>query len=188
MPTPTLIATPGAVDANSYATVLEADTYHDSRLHATDWTGASVSTKTVALIMATRLLDALYDWTGAISSITQALLWPRVGMYRRTGASGGWNPSIGWYGSAYAIPSDAIPVELKNATAEFARQLIVADRSLDNDVETQGIKGLRAGPVELQFKDGVEAKVVPDAVYLMLPAEWGIPRGREAATRQLLRA
>jgi hypothetical protein len=37
MAVPTIIATPGAVDANSYATRSEADAYHDTRLHATDW-------------------------------------------------------------------------------------------------------------------------------------------------------
>jgi hypothetical protein len=190
MPVPTLVSTPGAVNANSYATVAEADAYHDSRLFATDWANADAGKKTVALIMATRLLDSLYDWTGAITSGNQALLWPRVGMWRRTGAGhAAFNPAVGWYGeSAYAIASDAIPQELKNATAEFARQLIAADRSADSDIETQGIKSLKAGPVALEFKGDVVPKVVPDAVYHLIPEAWGCARGRASMTQRLVRA
>jgi hypothetical protein len=189
VPVPTLNATPGAEDANSYATVQEANAYHDSRLHSEDWTAADVGTKTVALIMATRLIDSLYDWTGDIASGQQALLWPRVGMSRRTGSGrSGWNPGAGWYGGAYPIASDVIPPELKNATAEFARQLIGEDRSADSDIETQGLKSLRAGPVSLEFKGDVAPKVVPDAVYHLIPEDWGVARGRAAATQRLVRA
>lgn len=177
MPTPTLDATPAGAAANSYCTVAEADAYHDARLSATTWTDASVTTatKTVALIMATRLLDAMYEWENwATHPQTQALQWPRVAMPRRN--------LLAWVGN------DEIPPELKNATAEFARQLLAADRSLDSDIETQGITSLTAGPVSLTFKESVVAKVVPDAVVSLLPREWGYPRGRVASVRELARA
>lgn len=189
MPVPTLNATPGAADANSYATVAEADAYHDARLHSEAWTAADAGTKTRALIMATRLIDSLYDWTGDISSGQQALLWPRVGMSRRTGSDRtGWNPTAGWFGGAYPIASDVIPPELKNATAEFARQLLAEDRSADSDVEAQGLKSLRVGPIGLEFKGDVVPKVVPDAVYHLIPEGWGCARGRAQATQRLVRA
>lgn len=175
MPTPTLDATPGGAAANSYCTVAEADAYHDSRLSVTDWTNATTPTKTVALIMATRLLDSMYEWDSwSTHPLTQALQWPRVSILARNRLS--------------YVGNDAIPPELKNATSEFARQLIVADRSLDSDVETQGLLSLRAGPVSLQFKSGVYAKVVPDAVFNLLPPWWGHIQGRVTATRELLRA
>jgi hypothetical protein len=177
MATPILDATPAGVTANAYATVAEADAYHDARLHRDDWeaTGADVATKTVALIMATRLLDAMYCWESwATNPQTQALQWPRVAMLARNQLS--------------YIPNDVIPAELKNATAEYARQLIAADRSADSDIETQKIKSLTAGPVSLTFGDGVVARPVPDAVVSLLPSWWGYVRGRVSATRELVRA
>lgn len=177
-----IIATPGAADANSYCTEAEADAYHEARLHADDWL-VSGDVKAAALVMATRLLDAYYSWTGdpstqpqspklprgayyawtgAASSEEQALCWPRTGMYTRNG---------------FTIASGEIPTTLKYATAEFARQLIVADRSLDNDVEAQGITSLKAGPVSLSFKDAIIPKVMPDAVQSLLVPSWIIKRG-----------
>jgi len=174
-----LIATPAAANANSYATVAEADAYSDSRLFTDDWLTGTAD-KERALAMATRLLDAFYTWTGSAvtqkqsqnlpkfafyawtgtpSTETQALCWPRQGMYSRNG---------------FAIPSGEIPQPLKDATSEFARQLLVADRSADNDIEAQGITSIKAGPVSLTFKDMIEKKVIPDAVHSLLVPSWCI--------------
>jgi len=151
-----LVATAGASDANSYATRAEADAYHEARLHADAWT-VSDGDKERALVMATRLLDSLVTWTGAASGETQALAWPRSGMLTRNG---------------YGISSTIIPQALKDATAEFARQLLTEDRSLDNDVEANGLTQLKAGPVELKFKEAVVRKALPDAVIDLLPESW----------------
>lgn len=166
MPVPTLIATPGDPAANSYATVAQADAYHDTLPHRDDWaaTGSDADAKTVALISATRLLDSLFVWANfPTHPETQALQWPRSGMLKR----GGW----------VTLPDNAIPAELVNATAEFARQLITADRTADSDVETQGLTALSVGSISLAFKDSVTAKVVPDAVVNLIPPEWGYRRG-----------
>jgi hypothetical protein len=97
---PTIIATPGAVDANSYETLVEAQAYFDAHLYASAWASADQATKEKALIMAARLLDAWFEWTGGASTSTQALGWPRTGMLSRNG---------------YEIADDAIPQDLKNA-------------------------------------------------------------------------
>ncbi len=177
MSTPNLDATPGGAAANSYCTVTEADAYHDSRLHRDDWkaTGTDVATKTVALIEATRLLDSMYEWASWASQPTvQALQWPRIAVIARN--------------RLVYVPNDAIPTELKNATAEMARQLITEDRTADSDIETKGILSLRAGPVALTFKDSVVAKVIPDAVFSLLPPWWGYIKGRVSSVRELVRA
>lgn len=174
MPVPTLISTPGASNANSYASVAEGDEYHDSRLFSDTWTDASTDEKTVSLIEATRLLDALWSWESWATSDTQALKWPRVG--------------IDDYLQRSFIPDDSIPLQLKQATAEFARQLIAADRTADSDVETQGIKSLRAGSVGIEFKDDVKAKVVPDAVVSLIPRWWGRLMGRGGGVRETIEA
>ena len=160
---PTLISTPGATNANAYCTVAEGDAYHATHLYASKWTEASTDTKGVALIMATRLLDTMFVWAEWPTSVAQALMWPRLGLLT--------------YNQMEYVDEYEIPQELKNATAEFARQLLAEDRTADNPVDVQGLRSLTAGPVSLSFKDTVLPKVVPDAVLAFIPSWWGHPRG-----------
>lgn len=174
MPISAIVTTAGSASANAYVSIAVADQYHLDRPAAgTTWADATTDQKTTAILWATKLLDALWEWSGNVVNSTQALLWPRVGMYYRSG---------------YTVPSTVIPTELQHACAEFARQLLVADRMADSDIEVQGITSLRAGSVALTFKDGVYARPVPDAVVNLLPPEWGYVRGRQRATRDLVRA
>jgi hypothetical protein len=96
-------------------------------------------------------------WTGAPASATQRLSWPRTGMFDANGN---------------AIPSTVIPQALKDAESEFAGQLMGEDRTLDNSVITQGLLGLRAGSVSLQFRKGLLPQVIPDAVLNLLVPGW----------------
>lgn len=168
-----LVVTPGASDADSYASLAEANTYNSNRLHVDDWSTDDV-TKEAALKWAAILLDSNpRAWTGAAASETQALGWPRTGMTNRNG---------------FAIAIDAVPIELKRAQAEFARQLIAADRTADNSVINQGILGLKAGSVQVSFAKletnnsslvarsiremNALAAVLPDAVKYLLVPSW----------------
>lgn len=174
---PTIDATVGGVSSNSYETLAEANTYFDERLPLpTPWV-ASGNSSIRALLMATRVLDAMsvphktlhYDecncryyitarqWTGSPASATQRLAWPRIGMFDRNGN---------------AIPSNVIPRELKEAESELAGQLLISDTTLDNAVSTQGIKSIKAGSVALTFKDAIAAHVLPDAVRNLMPPSW----------------
>lgn len=175
----TLDFTIGGANANSYESLAEANTYFaDERLPLVPPWLPSGQYNVQALIMATRVLDALAQpfktffpatgsdsayyksrrqWTGAPATATQRLAWPRTGMYTRNGN---------------LIASDVIPQELKDAESEFAGQLLKADSTLDNSVSVQGITSVRAGSVSVTFKDMIEAKVLPDAVYNLLPASW----------------
>lgn len=65
-----------------------------------------------------------------------------------------------------------IPEELKNAVAELAGQLSLADRTLDSDVAVQGVTSVRAGSVSVSFKSDVEAQVLPDVVWALMPDSW----------------
>ncbi|MDP3717099.1 MAG: hypothetical protein Q8T13_04935 [Acidobacteriota bacterium] len=153
-----LVATPGAANANSYCTLAEANTYHESHPYASAWTGAATDdARNRALATATRLLDEHIEWDGAAADSVQALCWPRLGMLDR---------------NENTIGSTTIPQALKNATAELARQLIAGDRTADSDIETQGISSLTAGPISLAFRPGVTAKVLPDAAWSMVKL-WG---------------
>lgn len=174
MPTPTIVSTPGSANANSYATVEEATAYHDTRLHADVWADAGTSDRTKALIMATRLLDTMYDWAAFPTDAVQALQWPRNGVLAAN--------------QLEVVPAHEIPVELKNATAELARQLLVSDRTLNSDQVDLGLTSLKAGPVAMTFREtGVEPVVVPDAVRHLLPPWWGSVRGRSLGYRETVR-
>jgi|SRR5579862_4412968 len=148
-----LDASVGGASANSYATVDEAATYHAARLYADTWTGAQADDQAKALQMATKLLDAQVDWLGIAASTTQALGWPRFGVMARNG----------WF---HILPT-IIPTELKDATAEFARQLLDGDRTADSETETEGIKSLKVSTIAIDF-DRPQAKVIPDAVFYLI--------------------
>lgn len=169
-----IVATPGAANANSYETLAEAETYFATRLPLAGWENAD--SKEILLIMATRVLDAMLSghrrlergkdgnfyitsplWTGGPATTTQRLAWPRTGMLDRNGN---------------AIAVNVIPQDLKDATAELAGQLGNADRTLDNDVIVQGLTSVKAGSVALTFKDMIEARVLPDAVWNLMPDSW----------------
>lgn len=159
----TLVDTPGAADANTYCDLADANTYHEGRLYSDTWTNAADADKNAALVMATRLLDQWFEWYGAATSSDQALLWPRTGAYGPNG---------------YLLASDAIPDRVREATAELARLLIDTDRTVDSDIETQGITRLQAGSVELEFSARAGAKVIPDSV-LGFVGVLGRKRGRQ---------
>src|SRR3954462_7877611 len=67
----------GKPDANTYASVEDADSYHDAHLYATAWTAAITAEKEKALVMATRLIDQEFQFNGFRTTPTQALQWPR---------------------------------------------------------------------------------------------------------------
>lgn len=156
----TLDATVGGSNSNSYISLAEAESYFESKVSKPGWdAAANDAAKEVALVEATRWLDANYCWYAWPVSTTQALQWPRNSLLDRNQIS--------------LIPQDEIPKELKWATCEMANALLVGDRSADSDVETQGVTRIKAGSVELEFKDTVYAKPVPDVVVNLLPRWWG---------------
>ena len=79
----------GRVDANAYADVADADAYHEGHLYATAWTAATAEQKATALVMASRLIDSLYQFGGTRVAVVQGLQWPRYGCYDPDGVDGG---------------------------------------------------------------------------------------------------
>jgi hypothetical protein len=154
-----LDATVGGTASNTYITRADANTYFESKFHKDAWDAASDGDKDIVLVEATRLLDAYYIWAQHPTSSTQALQWPRNGVLD----TDRWN----------LIEEDVLPDELKWATCEWAQAILVGDRTADSDVETQGLSRLKAGSVELEFKDSVYAKPVPDVVVNLIPEWWG---------------
>lgn len=173
---PTLDVTVGGATANSFCSLAEAATYFDERIPLpTPWV-ASGDTSIRALIMAGRVLDGLAQghrtlhvdgenryyqttphWTGSPATTTQRMTWPRTGMYDRNGN---------------AIAADSIPLDLKNAQAELAGQLLMSDTTLDNSVSVGGITSIKAGSVALSFNEMIARHVIPDGVAEMLVPSW----------------
>jgi len=151
-----LIATPGTADANSYLTVAEADAYFAERLYSEAWGAASNENKEAALIMATGLLDSSYVWSGSATTPDQTLAWPRTGMKL--------------YGQT--IASDVIPRLVKKATAEIALYLLGNNPLAVGD--TDNISKVKAGPVEVQFKDSAKITVLPSNILSFIPIGWVI--------------
>lgn len=162
----------GLADSNTYASRAEADAYHESSLYATAWTGATAENKDKALAMATRVLDAEFEWHGYRAGQLQRLEWPRYQVPYETGSvytAGFLNLGAYW-------PQDEIPRILKDATAELARLLLTTDRTAEDGAK--GIKklGLGQGALEVEFDPADRRAVIPDNVATMLAAI-GFPRG-----------
>src|SRR5690606_25444001 len=99
----TVIATPGASNANSYATLVEADAYFEGRVGGDAWAEYSDDERERALVDATTTLDAR-RFGGYRANDTQALAWPRSGVAY----------------DGVAVSDSAIPVFVRNATCEQA--------------------------------------------------------------------
>lgn len=181
----TITATPGDVAANSYETLAEFKTYLGLRLHVPATIAALVTSDPSeilpkSLISATRGLDHILTryrrltvlqsrngmtrfyltnphWTGTPSTTTQALAWPRTGMSDRNGNT---------------IAVDIIPQELKDAESEMAILAIATDLTADNAVVVQGITDVKAGPVEVSFKEFIQKQLLPDSVTIALVPSW----------------
>lgn len=168
-------ASVGGPASNSYLTVAEFYTYLETAYAVVESPDALADMPILAL--ATRTLNAALaprrrlmrskgeppyyliapTWTGAPATATQALPWPRSGMYDRNGN---------------AIATNVIPQELKDATAELARQFRVGDRTVDSEVAVQGVTSVRAGSVAVTFKDQIELQTIPSIVYDLLVPSW----------------
>lgn len=152
----TIVATPGASTANSYVTVLEADTYFGDRPESTAWTGATADQKATALIYATRRIDqetfkghprkplADREATGDV----QALKWPRYGVE----SEDGW-----WY------DDDQVPNAVKRATMEAALAMLAGGFDLE-DTGLEGFEKVVVGPLEVTPRHGRIAGVLPSVV------------------------
>jgi Putative DnaT-like ssDNA binding protein len=98
----------GKTDANSYASVAEANAYFANRpSQDAVWDNAGSAEKQEALILATAYLDAEYggQWAGTKRTMDQALDWPRTDAVTTDG---------------HSIEISEIPARLKRATFELA--------------------------------------------------------------------
>jgi hypothetical protein len=177
----TLVATPGAANANSYADVATADAYFEARAFSSAWTSVTdQEVKKQALMYATQLLDR-ERWAGAkgityAGSLTQALAWPRrwAGTLEQDANPGQLvteffiDTAIGFYSEL------TIPTPIVRATCELALEILRAGSSDPFTLDTtRNIKRDRVGPLETEFFDiGQRARglgMFPAVVALIAP-------------------
>jgi hypothetical protein len=124
----------GRTDAESYASVAEADTYCVS-MGLTTWAATLTADKEVALRKATQYIDGRYRFVGLRYSQAQALEWPRQNAIDRDG---------------YFVNADVVPTALKHTTAELAVRALTETLDPDrlNMGESQGDR-VKVGPIEV---------------------------------------
>jgi hypothetical protein len=152
----------GKVDANCYADVADCNAYHDGHVYAGAWTSCPSEPKEQSLVMATRLIDAYYQFGGRKATAVQALQWPRVGCVDRDSGAGvfmlGARPAC--------FPSDAVPAVVVAATCELARELIVADRTANPLGE--GLRSNRLGDSTVVFDKRDRPPVISHVAQALL--------------------
>jgi len=161
----------GSTSANSYANATDGDTYHEGHLYATDWTGASTATKNDALVMASRIIDASYQFIGWMANETQSMQWPR---------DKAQHPNQQSY-----FNNTEIPTNLVNAVSETARELIKKDPT--DEPDGQGLKRLRmAGSVDLIFDNRDRKPMIPYLAQRFLKG-LGTLTGKNSSLAKLIR-
>jgi len=107
----------GLSNANSYASVADADQYHENNGNPTAWSGATAAVKQNALREGTRILDNWYRlrWKGRRLSRDQALLWPRAYVEDE---------------DRFAVDSDIVPIIVADVTAYMGLQIVNGDDPL----------------------------------------------------------
>ncbi len=174
----------GKPDANSYAAVADGDAYHDGHLYAATWTAATNATKETALVMASRLIDGLFQFNGFKRLSTQSLQWPRREC-RDPDNSNGVVPGLLLARGPF-LDETKVPQIVVNATCELARALLVEDRT-DNP-EGEGLRSMNVvGSLGLVFEPGDRQPVIPSVVQAWL-GRFGEYMERSKGTARLVRA
>jgi hypothetical protein len=131
----------GKDNAESYISVVDADTYHSNRGN-TDWAALTTAEKERLLRIATDYMVAVYRlrWDGYRYVNTQALDWPRIYVPIRDICSVNAYPEY--------VDFDVVPNQVKNACADLA--LKANSETLLEDQSQQTIRE-KVGPIEVEY-------------------------------------
>lgn len=127
----------GYSDSNSFCSVAAADAYWALRGATAAWGSASDTVKQQGLVVATDYLsnEVRYSYVGIRKSLSQALLWPRIGAVTRDGL---------------AILSTAIPQALINACAYLASR-VVGGATIEPDEPNIPVKRQKVDVIETEY-------------------------------------
>jgi hypothetical protein len=157
----------GKADANAYANVADGDAYHAGHLYASAWTAATADNKAVALVMASRLIDAEYQFGGTRSVASQALQWPREDCS---------DPDAG-----DMVAETMVPKAVVEAACELARELIVTDRTAAPVGE--GLKYYNNAGVQTGYDKTDTRPIIPAVVQALLAKFGSLTKAKSGAVK-----
>lgn len=160
MPVSAIVATALAANANSFATLAEAEQYFSDRLHSDAWTAATADQKAQALLWATKILDTRVAWKGSKSTQGQALNWPRA--YVEDPNYAIMPPATAYSLSKFYLDSDTVPQVIKQAQCELALSLLSED--ITQDADTTGLSSITVGSISLGINSADKKRVLPRPV------------------------
>lgn len=175
----TFVNDPNNPNSNSYASVSEADDYHES-VHPSlkaQWAALTSDSKERALVAATRMIDDQFVWItpSYVATNSQQLQFPRnyLPVQGKNATVNGYMAGIPetTLGGDSFFQNDIYPQFLKNATAELARVLFTGTTSVTVKNDQDDIASVKAGSVEVAFKDNGKSPSdgpVPASVIDML--------------------
>lgn len=147
----TIDNTVGGTGTNAYLTLAECEGYLHSRPFHSAWNEITDDNeKKAAIVWATRKLNE-YRWSGFIADQSQALPFPRSGLYD-------------YDSREYA--SDAYPEWLKIACSELAFFLATTNRM--EDTGTEGFSEIKVASIAVKIDKYDRAADVPDVVFDMV--------------------
>ena len=169
----------GLVDANSYADVADGNAYYDGHLYATAWTGASDDQKAVALVMASRLIDAEFQFNGTRTNAVQGMQWPRARCPEPDAVHVPLQVLL-------PIPSDyvrydTVPKAVVHATCEMARELLIVDRTAAPVGE--GLKYYNAGGKQTGYDKSDTRPVLSRVAQAMLSKFGNLTKAKSGSVR-----
>ena len=172
----------GKADANSYADVADGNAYYDGHLYATAWTVATDAQKAVALVMASRLIDAEFQFNGTRTNTVQGLQWPRAKCPEPDNVHVPLSALL-------PIPSDyvqydTVPKAVVQAACEMARELLITDRTTAPPGE--GLKYQNVGGNQTGY-DKTDRRQVLSQVALVMLAKYGSQISAHSGSVRLIR-
>jgi Putative DnaT-like ssDNA binding protein len=172
----------GRADANSYADLTDGNAYHDGHLYASAWTAATDIQKTVALVMASRLIDAEYQFNGTRTNAAQSLQWPRAQCPDPDNVRVPISvllPIPGDY-----VEYDKVPNAVVQATCEMARELLVTDRT--SAPVGEGLNYYNVGTTQTGYDKTDRRPIISQVAQAML-AKYGSLISAKSGAVQLMR-
>lgn len=142
-----LTTTPGAVNADSYASLAEAVAYVGTLTFAGKWPATESAQEALLKQAALKMETLAWKGTRAASVEAQALAFPRAGLVDRDG---------------YAIASNVVPRAVKTAQIALAIWLAKKDRTADPSPASLKVGSLEiSGTVQRSFPDHVMSMLDP---------------------------
>ena len=161
----------GKPDANSYASVADADAYFNER-GITAWTGTT-DEKQSCLIRATDYIEGRFSerFIGSVKAADQALSWPRMG--------------------AGDILDTVIPIKLQRACFEYALRAKTAALAPDLQVDASGLSVVatkkKVGPIETEYAVAQTGLGSSPMLFRPYPAADMLLRGLVYSSSQVIR-